>query len=178
MSLIQDWDAVGLPPAALEVSPWLEVVGGPPPADVMLRDVMMGLLLPLTMLVLSWWAQGSLSLALVAVALLLSGVLSVLTRRRWRRRQRLRVVGNVLEHQDGEQLVRLALARAVISAAASPPEMLVMVMDDGVHHLAVGRRADEQELSGLPLRLGPYLELRPEDFDLVRVAAHRPFATA
>jgi hypothetical protein len=84
----------------------------------------------------------------------------------------------VLEHNDGDRVVRVSLNRAVVSSAAAPPGVLVLVVDDGRTHLAVGRRAEPHEISDLPPRLGPYLELQPDDFEEVRIAAHRSYPQA
>jgi len=51
-------------------------------------------------------------------------------------------------------------------------------LDDGTSHVSVARRAEDHELSDLPPIAGPYLELEPEDFEAVRIAAQRTYAQA
>lgn len=157
---------------------WFEVVGGPPPAEVMLRDMLLTLILPVALLMGSMWLPLGLQLICMALAVGLTLALSVVMRRRWWRRQGVRIMGNVLEHRDGAHVARVALTRAAISSAMVLPGLLVLVLDDGRHRLAVGRRAEPHEISDLPPRLGPYLELQPEDFEEVRIAAHRSYPLA
>ncbi len=157
---------------------WFSVIGGPPPADVLLRDLVLVVSVPLGLLVCSLWLPGVLRPVVVALALVLAVALSLGSRWRWRRSQGVRIVGSVLEYRKGAEVYRLALTRSVISAAASPPGVLVLIIDDGRSHLAVGRRAEPHELIDLPPRLGPYLELRPEDFEEIRIAAHRSYPRA
>lgn len=157
---------------------WFEVVGGPPPAEVAFRDALLTLLPPVAVLLCSLWLSLPLRVVCFVLATVLLVVLSLETRRRWRRQQGVRVVGNVLEHRSGQRVARVALTRAVISSASASPGMLVLVVDDGQTHLALGRRAEPHEISGLPSRLGPYLELMPEDFEEVRIAAHRSYPRA
>ena len=88
------------------------------------------------------------------------------------------MLGSVLEHRDGSRLVRIALTRAVLSVAADPMGLLVLILDDGNSHVSVARRAEEHELSDLPPIAGPYLELLPDDFEAVRFAAQRTYPQA
>lgn len=164
--------------AALPQSPWFSVVGGPPPAEEVLRAVMLSLVLPLGGLCVGLFLpeQWRLPCAILSTAAMVP--LFLLLRLRWRTRQQVRIYGNVVEHRDGAQVTRVALTRAVVSAAVAPPGMLVMVLDDGRQQVTVARRADLQELSGLPPCLGPYLELDPEDFEIIRLATGRPYAQA
>ncbi|MBL9043251.1 MAG: hypothetical protein JNM83_16690 [Myxococcales bacterium] len=164
--------------AALPQSPWFSVVGGPPPAEEVLRAVMLSLVLPLGGLCVGLFLPESWRLPFAVLSAAAMIPLFLLLRLRWRTRQQVRVFGNVVEHRDGGQVTRVALTRAVVSAAAAPPGMLVMVLDDGRQQVTVARRADLQELSGLPPCLGPYLELDPEDFEIIRLAANRPYAQA
>ena len=99
--------------------------------------------------------------------------LFLLLRFRWRTRQQIRLFGNIIEHRDGSQVTRVALTERWCQQPA-PPGVLVMVLDDGRQQVTLARRADMQELSGLPPCLGPYLELDPEDFEIIRLATHRP----
>lgn len=165
--------------AALPTEPgWFHVIGGPPPLDVLLRDLLLAVSLPLLVLIGSLWLSGAARLLSVIGALGLSVGLSLLQRARWRRRQGVRVIGSVLEYRNGDEVRRVALPRAVVSAVASPPGVLVLVIDDGRTHLAVGRRAQAHEISDLPPRLVSYVELQPEDFEEVRIAAHRSYPMA
>ncbi len=164
--------------AALPQSPWFSVVGGPPPAEEVLRTVMLSLVLPLGGLCVGLLLPESWRLPFAVLSTAAMVPLFLLLRVRWRTRQQIRIFGNVVEHRDGAEVTRVALTRAVVSAAAAPPGMLVMVLDDGRQQVTVARRADMQELSGLPPCLGPYLELDPEDFEIIRLAANRPYAQA
>ncbi|MCS6914934.1 MAG: hypothetical protein RMK29_11350 [Myxococcales bacterium] len=159
-------------------SGWFPVVGGPPPAEIVFRDTLLALSVPLGLVVLGLWLPLGPRLVCMALAAGLGGGLGLFLRRRWQRRQAIRVVGNVLEHRDGDRVVRLALTRALVSTAAAPHGVLVLVVDDGHTHLAIGRRAEPHEISDLPPRLGPYLELAPADFEEVRIAAHRSYPQA
>jgi hypothetical protein len=157
---------------------WFTVVGGPPPGEVVLRDLLAGLLvLMATMLLvlalpLSMRTPGLLVAAMLAVGTYLA------LRQLWRRGQQVRIFGNILEHRDGQRMVRVALNRAVLSTASAPPGMLVLMLDDGRGHVTLARRADPRELSDLPPCMGSYLELRPDDFEEVRMAAHRSYPQA
>ena len=157
---------------------WLSVVGGPPPGDVFARElflavavlvitVVCGLLMPPP-----WRFFHLLGAPAVATATFLA------LRQTWRRSQQVRVLGSVLEHRDGSRLVRIALTRAVLSVAADPMGLLVLILDDGNSHVSVARRAEEHELSDLPPIAGPYLELLPDDFEAVRFAAQRTYPQA
>lgn len=157
---------------------WFPVVGGPPPADVLWRDAVVGLAAPLGLLLASFWVPHPLRIGVLGLSLLLAFGLSLGLRRRFWGQQSVRVVGNVLEHRDGGRVLRLALTRAVISTAAAAPGVLILLLDDGRTQLAVGRRAAAHELSNLPVLHGPYLELQPADFEEVRIAAHRSYAQA
>lgn len=157
---------------------WLQVIGGPLPVAAALRESMPALLVPLALLF--WGLFLSLPLQIVAafLALLLTGLSGRFARRRYFYRQRLRVLGNVLEHRDGAKVQRLALTRAVTSFSAGGPEELVLVLDDGTTQIAVGCRVEAHEVAGLPPRLGLWLELAPADFAQIRAAAERPYARA
>lgn len=157
---------------------WFQVVGGPPPPEVVFRDTLLCLGGPIALVVLSLWLPPAPRLVCLTLAVVFAAVMTLLMRRRFWRHQAVRVVGNVLEHSDGDRVVRVALNRAVVSSAAAPPGMLVLVVDDGRTHLALGRRAEPHEISDLPPRLGPYLELQPDDFEEVRIAAHRSYPQA
>jgi hypothetical protein len=157
---------------------WFHVIGGPPPLDVLLRDLLIAISVPLLVLLGSLWLSGAARFFCVVGALGLAVGLSMLLRERWRRRQGVRVIGSVLEYRNGVEVRRVALPRAVVSAVASPPSMLVLVIDDGRTNLAVGRRAQAHEISDLPPRLVSYVELEPEDFEEVRIAAHRSYPMA
>jgi hypothetical protein len=145
---------------------------------VVLRDTLVAIVPPMALLLLSLFLPDPLRLLGLLLSLPLALLLSLIMRRRYLGRQGVRVLGNVLEHFDGRRVARVALTRAVVSAAAAPPGVLVLVLDDGRTHLAVGRRAEPHEISDLPPRLGPYLELQPEDFEEVRIAAHRSYPLA
>ena len=157
---------------------WFGVIGGPPPVEVVLRDA------ALCSTVLFGALLGSTGLGLVprlAVVLGAAGLASALyflMRWRWRAAQKVRIVGNVLEHRDGRDVVRVALNRAVLSVAAASPDVLVLMLDDGRSHVTVARRAEDGELTELPPCLGAYLELHPEDFEAVRSAAQRSYPQA
>lgn len=165
-------------PAEVTEPRWITVVGGPLPMGAALREAATALLVPLALLFWGLFAPLLLQLFLIAAALLLSGGLGVWARRRYFQRQRLRVLGNLLEHRDGDTMRRLALTRVVLSVAAGGPDAVVLVLDDGQCQIAVGRKAEAHEVAGLPPRLGPWLELRPDDFEEIRAAAQRPYARA
>lgn len=157
---------------------WFSVVGGPPPGEVLLRELLLALLVLLTtfacgLLMPSPWRFfhlfGSPAIALVTFFSL---------RRAWVRSQHVRVLGSVLEHFDGRRTTRVALTRAVASTAADPTGLLVLMLDDGHSHVTVARRAADHELSDLPPSVGPYLELSPDDFESVRYAAQRTYPQA
>lgn len=157
---------------------WLDVVGGPPPSEVVLRELLLTLLVPLFALFAGLWLSPVLRLLLfVASGGLALGVF-MLQRALWRRGQKVRVLGTVLEHSNGQQVVRVALTRAVLSTAAAPDGYLVLVLDDGNGSVRVARRADDAELSDLPPIFGSYLELTEDDFESVRYAAQRSYAQA
>lgn len=157
---------------------WFSVIGGPPPIEVVFRDLLLALAAPVLIIVISLYLPPLLRWPCVALAVGLSVALLITTRSRWLARQGVRVIGNVLEYRDGEHVGRVALTRALITAAVTPSGMLVMIVDDGRNHLALGRRAEAHEVSDLPPRLGPYLELDPEHFEEVRIAAHRSYPQA
>jgi hypothetical protein len=153
-------------------------VGGPPPAEVFWRDALVVLAGPLSLLLAGFWLPRPLRLLALVLSLALASGMSLVMRRRWWRQQSIRVVGNVLEHRDGLQIARLALTRAVLRSAAAAPGVLILLLDDGRLQLAVGRRAEPHELASLPVLQGPYLELEPDDFEEVRIAAQRSYAQA
>ena len=68
-----------------------------------------------------------------------------------------------------------SLTRAVLSVAADPMGLLVLILDDGNSHVSVARRAESTGLSDLPPIAGPYLELLPDDFEAVRFATQRTY---
>jgi hypothetical protein len=157
---------------------WFGVVGGPPPGEVVLRDILVGLFVLFSVLLIGLLLPfgGRLPILLAAAA---STSLTLLTLRyAWRRSQQVRVFGNVLEHRDGRRLTRVALNRAVLSTATASPGILVLMLDDGRSQVTLARRADPQEIIDLPPCLGSYLELRPEDFEEIRLAAHRSYPQA
>lgn len=162
----------------LQEPDWFTVVGGPPPGEVVVRDVAVGLLILLGFLV------AGLALPMVSrLAMIVSGAATAMgvvmaLRRSWRRSQRVRVYGNVLEHQDGDRVVRVVLNRAVLSTAMAPPSMLVLMLDDGRGHVTVARRAEAQEVADLPPCLLSFLELRAEHFEEIRLAAQRSYPQA
>ena len=100
---------------------WFQVVGGPPPPEVVFRDTLLCLAGPLGLIVLSLWLPPTPRLLLTVMAVGLGAALSLLARRRWWRQQAVRVLGNVLEHHDGDRVVRVSLNRAVVSSAVAPP---------------------------------------------------------
>lgn len=157
---------------------WFNVVGGPPPSDVVLRDGMLTFVVMLIGLLAAqllgdpWRPLISLAAALGALPTF------VLLRLRWRQNQQVRVLGNLVEHRDGSRVVRVALNRAVLSTAAAPPGVLVLVLDDGLSQVTVARRAELHELSDLPPCMGPYLMLDPDDFEAVHRAAQRTYPQA
>jgi len=157
---------------------WFGVVGGPPPVEVVLRDLLIGLsVLAVAVIVgLSVPLRSRLPVLLGASALSAGTIFAL--RERWRRSQKLRIFGNILEHRDGSRLVRVALNRAVLSLATAPPGMLVMMLDDGRGQVVLARRAAPHEVLELPPCLGTYMELRPEDFEQIRLAAHRSYPQA
>lgn len=157
---------------------WFSVVGGPPPSDVLLRDGLLTFLVVLLGLFVAQLSDGELRPFLNLAAPLLALPVFALLRLRWRHNQQVRVVGNLIEHRDGSRVVRVALNRAVLSTAAAPPGVLVLVLDDGLSQVTVARRAELHELSDLPPCMGPYLMLHPEDFEVVQKAAHRTYAQA
>lgn len=168
-----------LEPSAEVTEPrWIPVQGGPLPLHAALREAAVALLVPLALLFWGLFAPLMLQLLLIVAALLLSAVLGLWARRRYFFRQRLRVLGNLLEHRDGSTTRRVALTRVVLSVAAGGPEALVLVLDDGQCQIAVGRKAESHELAGLPPRMGLWYEVSPEDFEEIRAAAHRPYARA
>ncbi len=157
---------------------WIGVVGGPPPGWVLFRDwaaaiftfmvaLLTGLALPLdSRLLILLIASGMATTTFVAL------------RQSWRRAQQIRVFGNILEHRDGQRVVRVVLNRAVLSAAVAPPGMLILRLDDGRGQVTVARRADPHEVLNLPLCMRSYLELRTEDFEQIRQAAQRSYPQA
>ena len=157
---------------------WFTVVGGPPPADVLVRELFLAVAVLVVTLVCGllmpppWRFFHVLGAPAVAAATFLA------LRQTWRRSQQVRVLGSVLEHRDGARMVRVALTRAVLSTAADPTGLLILILDDGTSHVSVARRAEDHELSDLPPIAGPYLELEPEDFEAVRIAAQRTYAQA
>lgn len=164
--------------SALFTSPWFPVLGGMPPADEVLRSFALSLALPIWGIALSFVVPEPWKLPCVVLFSLSLLPAFLLLRLRWRTRQKVRVLGNLLEHTNGAAVTRVTLTRAVISSACVPPGMLVLLLSDGREQIALARRAHMQELVGLPPCLGPYLELDPEDFEIIRFATTRPFAQA
>lgn len=157
---------------------WFTVVGGPPPGEIVLRDLVAGLLVLLAALLTALALPMSVRIPALIIAALLAIGSQMGLRQMWRRGQQVRIFGNILEHRDGPRLVRVALNRAVLSTASAPPAMLVLMLDDGRGQVTLARRAEPHELSDLPPCLGAYLELRPEDFEQVRLAAGRSYPQA
>lgn len=156
---------------------WFAVVGGPPPGEIVLRDLLAGMLVLLVSLLMALALPASARTPGLIVAALLAVGSQMGLRQLWRRGQQVRVFGNILEHRDGPRLVRVALNRAVLSTASAPP-MLVLMLDDGRGQVTLARRAEPHELSDLPPCMGAYLELRPEDFEQIRLAAGRSYPQA
>jgi hypothetical protein len=157
---------------------WFHVVGGPPPGEVVVRELVLAMLVVALGLLLGllvphpWRLVCTIGSALAAVPMFF------LLRRRWRKNQQVRVLGNLLEHRDGDRVVRVALNRAVLSTAVAPPALLVLMLDDGRSSVTVARRADLHELADLPPCGGSYLELERDDFEAIRLAAHRTYPLA
>jgi hypothetical protein len=162
----------------VEEPEWFAVVGGPPPGEVVLRDLLGGLFVLFIALLVGLTLPVRSMLLVLAAAAGLSAATVLLLRQQWRRSQYVRVYGNILEHRDGRRVVRVVLSRAVLSAAVAPPGMLVLMLDDGRGQVTLARRAEPHELLDLPPCLGSYLELRPEDFEQIRNAAHRSYPQA
>lgn len=163
---------------ALPETPWFPVVGGPPPPGELLRTVLLSLVLPLFGLWLGLHLPEPWRVPCLVLSSLSAVPLFGLLRYRWKTRQKVRLFGNLIEHFDGVGITRVVLTQAVVSAAASPPRMLVMLLDDGRQQVALARQADFHELSGLPPCSGTYLELDPEDFEVIRQATARTYAVA
>jgi hypothetical protein len=157
---------------------WFNVVGGPPPGDVILRDGFVTVLVVVLGLLAAQLLGEPWRPFLNLVALFSALPVFATLRLRWRHNQQVRVLGNLIEHRDGSRVVRVALNRAVLSTAAAPPGVLVLVLDDGLSQVTVARRAELHELSDLPPCMGPYLMLHPEDFEVVHKAAQRTYAQA
>ena len=157
---------------------WFHVVGGPPPSYVLVRELVLALLVALCGLLLGLWLPEPWRLLFAMGSALCAVPLFFLLQRHWRTTQQVRVLGNLLEHRDGDRVVRVALNRAVLSTAAAPPGVLVLVLDDGLSQVTVARRAELHELSDLPPCMGPYLMLDPDDFEVVHKAAQRTYAQA
>lgn len=162
----------------LEEPEWFGVLGGPPPVEVVLRDLIVGFFVLLGVLLFGLSLPIGSHISALFIAAAVSAATLLLLRQLWRRQQQVRIYGNILEHRDGQRLVRVVLNRAVLSTAAAPPDMLVLMFDDGRSQVTVARRAEPHELLDLPPCLGPYLELRREDFEQVRLAAHRMYPQA
>lgn len=157
---------------------WFHVVGGPPPSYVLVRELVLALLVALCGLLLGLWLPEPWRLVFAMGSALCAVPLFFLLQRHWRTTQQVRVLGNLLEHRDGDRVVRVALNRAVLSTAVAPPALLVLVLDDGRSSVSVARRADLHELADLPPCGGSYLELEPDDFEAIRLAAHRTYPLA
>jgi hypothetical protein len=157
---------------------WFLVVGGPPPGEVFLRELILAVLVLLMTVGFAWLLPSPWRLFQVVSAPAIATLTFLFLRQTWRRNQGIRVLGSVLEHRDGQRLVQVALTRAMVSTAAAAPGLLVMVLDDGRSHVTVARRAIDEELIELPPSVGPFLELSPDDFEAVRRAAQRTYAQA
>lgn len=157
---------------------WYGVVGGPPPGEVVLRDLLVGLFVLLGGLLVGLALPMGPRLPMMLFSIAGAVLTSFGLRQFWRHSQKVRVFGNILEHSDGRRVIRVALTRAVLSTAVAPPGMLVLMLDDGRGQVTLARRADPHEIVDLPPCLGSYLELRPEDFEEIRIAAHRSYPQA
>lgn len=157
---------------------WFQVVGGPPPGEVMVRELLVALLVAAGGLFCGMWLPEPWRLACAMGSALIAVPLFFLLRWHWRTSQQVRVLGNLLEHRDGDRVVRVALNRAVLSTAVAPPALLVLMLDDGRSSVTVARRADLHELADLPPCGGSYLELEPDDFESIRLAAQRTYPLA
>lgn len=105
-------------------------------------------------------------------------LLCVALRKRFWYKQRVRIVGSVLEYDNGTQITQISLSRASLHLAATPPGFLVLLLQDGNAQLALGRQADIPDLLNLPIYLGHHLELTPEDFEEIRLSAQRSYPQA
>jgi hypothetical protein len=157
---------------------WFHVVGGPPPGEVVVREVLLAMLVVVLGLAVGLWLPDPWRLLLSMGSALSAVPMFFLLQRQWRANQQVRVLGNLLEHRDGDRVVRVALNRAVVSTAVAPPALLVLMLDDGRSSVTVARRADLHELADLPPCGGSYLELEPDDFEAIRQAAQRTYPLA
>lgn len=164
--------------ADLDEPSWFHVVGGPPPGEILARDLLLVLLVAMCGLLIGLWLPEPWRMMCTMGSALTAVPIFFLLRRHWRESQQVRVLGNLLEHRDGDRVVRVALNRAVLSTAVAPPSLLVLMLDDGRSSVTVARRADLHELADLPPCGGSYLELEPDDFETIRQAAHRNYPLA
>ena len=157
---------------------WFPVVGGPPPGEVFVRDLLLAMMVAALGLLIGMWLPEPWRMMCTMGSALTAVPLFFFLRRQWRTQQQVRVLGNLLEHRDGDRVVRVSLNRAVLSTAAAPPALLVLMLDDGRSSVTVARRAELHELADLPPCAGSYLELEPDDFEAIRLAAHRTYPLA
>ncbi|HPH26453.1 MAG TPA: hypothetical protein PLA87_06355 [Pseudomonadota bacterium] len=162
----------------IEEPEWFNVLGGPPPGEIVLRDIVLSLVLPAVGLLISPWLSGQLRFLCVFLPLLTAVPMFFLLQHFWHRSQQIRIIGSVLEHRDGERVQQVGLNRAVLSTASAPPAKLVLMLDDGRSCISIARKASLRELSDLPPSVGPYLELSEEDFEAIARAAHRSYPQA
>lgn len=162
----------------VEEPSWFHVVGGPPPVEVVVRELILALLVVALGLLVALFVPPALRVFFSVGSVLVAAPIVLLLRRSWRANQQVRVLGNLLEHRDGDRVVRVALNRAVMSTAVAPPALLVLMLDDGRSSVTVARRADLHELADLPPCGGSYLELERDDFEAIRAAAQRTYPLA